>query len=72
MKFIKLPEVIEKTGLKRSTVYARVKDDPDFPKPVNVGVRAVAWVESDLDRWMADRVAMGWSGKPAVVGGASA
>ncbi|MCZ8395881.1 helix-turn-helix transcriptional regulator [Achromobacter ruhlandii] len=50
---IKLPQVIEKTGRGRTTIYT----DPTFPKPVKIGTRAVAWVQSEVDAWIAQRIA---------------
>ncbi|EMK6583698.1 AlpA family transcriptional regulator [Vibrio parahaemolyticus] len=52
MRFLKLKEVIEKTALSRSAIYRKMSED-DFPKSVNLGDRAVAWVESEVDDWMA-------------------
>eukprot|EP01034_Spumella_vulgaris_P024072 gene24072-30374_t len=44
MKLLRLHGVEEKTGLKKSAIYAAManKDDP-FPAPVRIGARAVAW-----------------------------
>ena len=51
MRFLKLKEVMEKTALSRSAIYRKMSEDA-FPKSVNLGDRAVAWVESDVDEWM--------------------
>ncbi|MGR5318902.1 AlpA family transcriptional regulator [Vibrio sp. PNB22_1_1] len=51
MRFIKLEEVKEKTGLSRSAIYRKMNDDT-FPKSFNLGDRAVAWLESEVDDWM--------------------
>ncbi|ENP0839623.1 AlpA family phage regulatory protein [Vibrio parahaemolyticus] len=37
---------MEKTELSRSAIYRKMNDDA-FPKSVNLGDRAVAWVESE-------------------------
>jgi prophage regulatory protein len=55
-KFLRLPAVLERCGHKRSTLYLAVAQGR-FPKPVNIGERAVAWVESEIDAWIAARVA---------------
>ncbi|MGR5452915.1 AlpA family transcriptional regulator [Vibrio alfacsensis] len=47
MRFIKLEEVKEKTGLSRSAIYRKMNDDT-FPKSFNLGDRAVAWLESEV------------------------
>ena len=51
MRFLKLKEVIEKTALSRSAIYRKMSEDA-FPKSVNLGDRAVAWVETEVDDWM--------------------
>lgn len=52
--FLRLPTVVQRTGLSRSSIYALVSDGL-FPAPVRIGRRAVAWRESDLDHWAAGR-----------------
>lgn len=51
MRFLKLKEVMEKTALSRSAIYRKMNEDA-FPKSVNLGDRAVAWIESEVDEWM--------------------
>ncbi|QFQ77522.1 AlpA family phage regulatory protein [Vibrio harveyi] len=51
MRFLKLKEVMEKTALSRSAIYRKMSEDA-FPKSVNLGDRAVAWIESEVDEWM--------------------
>jgi len=55
---IRLPKVETKTGLKKSTIYAGVKAKT-FPSPVRLSVRAVAWREDDIDRWINARITTG-------------
>lgn len=55
MKLIKLKQVMECTGLARSTVYKFMAEN-QFPKPVKLGVRMVAWVESEVQEWMQQKV----------------
>ena len=50
-RIIRLPEVISKTGLSRSTIYLRVSRN-EFPKPVNLGGRAVGWIEAEIQEWL--------------------
>jgi prophage regulatory protein len=52
--FARLPTVMQATGLGRSTIY-RLVANGEFPAPVHVGRRAVAWRWADLDRWSASR-----------------
>ncbi len=55
-RFLRLPEVIARTGLSRSTIYLRL-DQGRFPPPVSLGGRAVGWIESEIDEWMRNRIA---------------
>ena len=50
--FLRLPEVLERTGLSRSTIYVRL-DHGRFPRPVPLGGHAVGWIESEVDEWTA-------------------
>jgi len=56
MRFIKIKEVTNKTGLGRSTVYKFIADGK-FPKSISLGDRAVAWVEEEVTEWMETRLA---------------
>ena len=51
-RFIRLPEVMNITGRRKSAVY----DDPTFPRPVKLGKRESAWIESEVRAWMAARI----------------
>ena len=48
-RLIKLKEVINLTALSRSLIYKKMKEGL-FPKSVSLGDRAVAWVESEIDK----------------------
>lgn len=50
-KIERLPEVINRTGISSSGIYARISDGT-FPKPVSIGPRAVGWVSSEVDDWI--------------------
>ena len=54
-KLLRLPEVISRTGYKRSNIY-QLMNLGDFPKSVQQGPRAVAWLSSEIDQWIDDRV----------------
>lgn len=51
---IRLPEVKGITGLSKSTIYAAAKRG-EFPSPISLGARAVGWLASDIDQWIASR-----------------
>ena len=71
-------QVEARTGLSRSTIYAKLRRnpkrpadyDPTFPTPVSVGAKAVGWIESELDAWLVaqinNRLEMRISANPAV------
>jgi len=44
-----------KTGLSRSSIYARIAAG-QFPKPIAIGARAVGWPDDLIDRWIQDRI----------------
>ncbi|WP_271410519.1 helix-turn-helix transcriptional regulator [Pseudomonas sp. Q1-7] len=56
MRIIRLKEVIDSTGLARSTVYKYIAEGT-FPKPVSLGDRCVGWVEREVHDWILARIA---------------
>lgn len=63
-RFIRMKEVCRKTGLAKSSIYDRV-NAKTFPQPIRIGDRAVAFVESEVDAWMADIMAASRPQDPA-------
>ncbi|EHA1081421.1 TPA: AlpA family transcriptional regulator [Photobacterium damselae] len=55
MRFIRLKEVMYVTGLGRSSIYNYMAEGR-FPKTVSLGGRAVAWVESEVEQWIKERI----------------
>ena len=55
MKLIRLQQVMEMTGLGRSTIYKYISESW-FPKPVPLGGRSVGWVESEVNEWIFARI----------------
>jgi prophage regulatory protein len=53
-RFLSYKEVEEITGRSRQSIWRAIKAG-DFPAPVVVGKRAVAFRESDILEWMASR-----------------
>jgi prophage regulatory protein len=51
----RLPAVLARTGLSRSTIYKKIADG-EFPKPVLLGKRAVAWRSSVVSEWINARL----------------
>ena len=54
LNIIRLPAVIARTGLSRSSIYAYVRTS-DFPPPKSIGKRAVGWLEKDVAEWLETR-----------------
>jgi prophage regulatory protein len=54
-KILRLPNVLDRTGLSRSTVYLRVTEGR-FPRPVSLGARAVGWIETEVEEWIARQI----------------
>ncbi len=57
MELIKLKQVMECTGMARSRVY-KLMAEGQFPKPVKLGLRIVAWVETEVCVWGHEKIAM--------------
>jgi prophage regulatory protein len=56
LSILKRRDVQTRTGLSRSTIYLRISQGT-FPAPINLGSRAVGWLASEIDDWIAQRVA---------------
>ena len=52
---LRLPEVKSRTGLSRSTIYARIKEGA-FPSSVSLGARAVGWIDSEIQQWLEEKI----------------
>jgi prophage regulatory protein len=64
LTIIRRKQVEARTGLSRSSIYARLRHnpkrpgdyDPTFPKPVSVGAKAVGWIEAEVEAWLTAQV----------------
>jgi prophage regulatory protein len=54
-RFLRLPAVMQITGLCRSTIYDRI-DEGSFPRPVSPGKLAVGWLEGEIQDWCKARI----------------
>ena len=64
-RFIRLPEVISRTGYGRTSIYRKMEDG-SFPKCIKLGgppidpnafdSRAIAWIEDEVDKWIESRI----------------
>ena len=53
-RLLRLPEVAERVGLRRTAIYDGIAAGT-FPSPVHVTSRAVRWKESQIEIWIAER-----------------
>ena len=51
MQILRLPEVIKRTGLSRSTLYTLIKEGK-FKAPLPLGKRCVGWLDTDVDSFI--------------------
>ena len=54
-KFLRLAEVQRRIPYSRSTIYLKVSRG-EFPQPISLGARAVGWIETEIDEWIAQRI----------------
>ncbi|MCW1973548.1 UNVERIFIED_ORG: prophage regulatory protein [Pantoea agglomerans] len=54
-KLMRLPAVIERTGYSRSWIYELINQE-HFPKPVKIGTRAIAFVESEIEEFIQELI----------------
>ncbi|MBC3249395.1 AlpA family transcriptional regulator [Serratia fonticola] len=53
---IRLPDVQRRTGYSKAWIY-RLMSQGKFPTSVKIGSRAIAFVESEIDEWVNQRIA---------------
>ncbi len=54
-RLLKLDEVMNMTGLSKSSVYHQMNKGT-FPRPINIGVKSVAWLETDIQLWIKNKI----------------
>ena len=54
--FLRSKQLKAKDGLPESTRYKLISEGK-YPKPVKLGPRMSAWLEDEVEAWMAERVA---------------
>jgi prophage regulatory protein len=52
---IRLPEVQRRTGYSKAWIY-RLLREQRFPQSVKIGSRSIAFVESEVDEWISQRI----------------
>jgi prophage regulatory protein len=53
---IRLPEVMRRTGLGRTSVY-HLMSKGEFPRSLSLSPRMCSWVASEIDQWIRERIA---------------
>jgi prophage regulatory protein len=74
VRMLRRSQVERRTGLSRTTIYAKLKKnpkrprdyDPSFPKPVSIGAKAVGWVESEIEAWLDAQIEKSRSADPSL------
>jgi prophage regulatory protein len=54
-KLLRLPDVMDRTGLSRSSLYMAINCG-EFPKQVAIGSRSVSWIEEEVEAWIQERI----------------
>jgi len=62
--YLRIRQVIEKTGLSRATIYSMMERGA-FPMKTALGLRAVGWLASEIDSWMLARKTVDKTGQEA-------
>jgi prophage regulatory protein len=57
IRILRRRQLEARLAIGRSTIYDWLRSDPTFPRPVKIGCRAVGWVESEINDWLARRMA---------------
>jgi prophage regulatory protein len=54
-RLLKLPSVLDRVAISKSEIYAKIKNG-DFPAPIKLSSRSVAWSEKSIDEWIASLI----------------
>lgn len=50
-RLMRLPEVMDRVGLRRSAIYERMREGK-FPSSRSLGPRCTVWLEEEIDDWV--------------------
>ncbi len=64
LTILRRKQVEARTGLSRSSIYAKLRHnpkrpsdfDPTFPRPVSIGAKAIGFIESEVEAWIAAQI----------------
>ena len=54
-RILRLPTVIECTGISRSLIYLKMGEGT-FPKSIKLGERAIGWPSTEIDSWIEEQI----------------
>lgn len=57
-RILRIHQVTETIGLSRASIY-RLMQLGLFPKSIKIGIKAVGWVQSEIEMWIAERQILG-------------
>ena len=52
---LRMKELAKRLKLSRATVYLLIAEDPTCPRKIKLSTRAVGYLESDVEAWIASR-----------------
>ncbi|WP_339677944.1 AlpA family transcriptional regulator [uncultured Zhongshania sp.] len=55
-KILRMPQVIDRVGLSKSSIYELIAKGR-FPVQIKLSARSCGWLESDIDVWIAQKLA---------------
>jgi prophage regulatory protein len=58
IRMLRLPQVIDATGLGKTKIY-ELQGQGDFPMRIKITAHSVAWVEEEVQAWLAQRIEKG-------------
>jgi prophage regulatory protein len=50
-RLIRLPEVMMRVGLRRSTIYRKMSEG-EFPRSRSISPKCAVWIEAEIDEWI--------------------
>ena len=56
VRMLRLPQVMQQTGLKKTKLY-ELQAKGIFPMRIQITSNSVGWIEEDIQRWIAGRIA---------------
>ncbi|SBT11947.1 AlpA family transcriptional regulator [Vibrio celticus] len=54
-RLLRLKEVIQVTGISRSSLY-KYLNEGQFPPPISLGARSVAWIDHEIQAWITTKM----------------